>query len=1006
MLADSDFPAFFRELHGVEPFPWQERLLSEIVEAGSWPSALDLPTGSGKTSVIDIALFHLALEFERGKARRAPLRIAFVVDRRLVVDDAFERAQRIARRLMESHADSVAHEVARRLVAISGTSVPLEVARLRGGIPRESDWVRNPSQPTVLCSTIDQIGSRLLFRGYGVSNRMKPIHAGLIGADCLILLDEAHLARPFRQTLAWIRTYQGEAWRDADRAHAASIGVALLSATPEKEGEPATKDTRPFRLAQPDFENEVLKRRLSAPKLCRLVVVGRGTKKRDEGFASDSSDDATLVREAVAGVIRGIAEIRQNGIDNPALGVVMNRVARARAVFEALRQALASEDVNCILMIGPSRPVDRSEVVRLMDPVRSRSVSEPRRLEKALVLVATQCIEVGVDIDLDGLITEAASLSALRQRFGRVNRMGRGVEPFGLILAAPHTLRPNHHDPVYGGAIAASWEYLQQASSKLGGGEAECVDFGITALARILEESPPSSHTEPKIEDAPVLLPAHVDLLSQTSPIPSADPEVGLYLHGAGRALDSIVLLWRADIHSPQQDSDQVRRLLLLMPPRSGETIELPLWSVRRWLAQDPQALDALADVAGQEPDSEIASMGSRQVYRWCGDDDRSRWVTPEEVRPGDTIIVPAIHGGIDQFGWHPVSASQAATDVAEAAAAPFEGSRFTVRVVPELMDSAVSADSLAEALSGAVSLRWDHLRDAVMTLQLPEAVRRRLDALNRARGKQAVRAHLDLYGTDAEDRPRGVVFSAAFGLKDGRVEDRAQLPSTEDDAAGSLAGYSLSLAQHSKDVQAVARDFATRAGLPEDRIEDLSLAGYLHDAGKADPRFQSWLHYDDPLGPDLDDPEQILAKSRKNVPSAARQGSKLPAAWRHEALSVRLALAASQLGRARDPELVVWLIGTHHGYGRPFFPHDDPADRESRRLPPVLDLPSELAAGFGPQSLAFECNGTDWSGLFGRLASRYGVWALAHMEAILRLADHRASAAAENRVLIAQEER
>jgi hypothetical protein len=35
------------------PFPWQTRLLAELVD-GAIPSALDLPTGLGKTSVIAI----------------------------------------------------------------------------------------------------------------------------------------------------------------------------------------------------------------------------------------------------------------------------------------------------------------------------------------------------------------------------------------------------------------------------------------------------------------------------------------------------------------------------------------------------------------------------------------------------------------------------------------------------------------------------------------------------------------------------------------------------------------------------------------------------------------------------------------------------------------------------------------------------------------------------------------------------------------------------------------
>jgi hypothetical protein len=104
-------------------------------------------------------------------------------------------------------------------------------------------------------------------------------------------------------------------------------------------------------------------------------------------------------------------------------------------------------------------------------------------------------------------------------------------------------------------------------------------------------------------------------------------------------------------------------------------------------------------------------------------------------------------------------------------------------------------------------------------------------------------------------------------------------------------------------------------------------------------------------------------------------QHAQLPAC--HEALSVRLARMHERLRVAHDPDLVLWLIGSHHGHGRPFFPHRDPTEQ-------VPDV--------GPQSLAFDWNGLDWPSLFARLKARYGVWELARMEAILRLADHRAS--------------
>jgi len=142
-------------------------------------------------------------------------------------------------------------------------------------------------------------------------------------------------------------------------------------------------------------------------------------------------------------------------------------------------------------------------------------------------------------------------------------------------------------------------------------------------------------------------------------------------------------------------------------------------------------------------------------------------------------------------------------------------------------------------------------------------------------------------------------------------------LSSTEDDAAGSLPGYALSLEVHSQDVETYAERFARAAGLPEPLVADVKLAGYLHDAGKRDHRFQAWLQYGDPLGPD---PNAVLAKSPRPLPRKARTASGLPEHWRHEALSVRLARSSERLATAKDPMLVLWLSAlTMASVGRSF---------------------------------------------------------------------------------------
>ena len=64
---------------------------------------------------------------------------------------------------------------------------PLPISTLRGQHVDNKQWLEDPSLPAIIVGTIDMIGSRLLFEGYGVSRKMRPYHAGLLGsgyADC------------------------------------------------------------------------------------------------------------------------------------------------------------------------------------------------------------------------------------------------------------------------------------------------------------------------------------------------------------------------------------------------------------------------------------------------------------------------------------------------------------------------------------------------------------------------------------------------------------------------------------------------------------------------------------------------------------------------------------------------------------------------------------------------------------------------------------------------------
>jgi CRISPR-associated endonuclease/helicase Cas3 len=280
----------------------------------------------------------------------------------------------------------------------------------------------------------------------------------------------------------------------------------------------------------------------------------------------------------------------------------------------------------------------------------------------------------------------------------------------------------------------------------------------------------------------------------------------------------------------------------------------------------------------------------------------------------------------------------------------------------------------------------------------LPDCLRSLLASLEDrkggGRGKDSLQYQL-AYGFNQSDQPRGVIFLAPYGLKKTNADEleRAAIPSTESDELGAISDGPIPLLRHSQDVRAWAEGFTDRAGLPSPLREDIALSAYLHDPGKADPRYQAYYAGGDPYGPDTD---EVLAKSgRSRLPRGAWERAGLPPNWRHEALSVRLALIHPKFDSAKDKELVLWLIGTHHGEGRPLFPHADPKDAECRsNLLKAFEIPSDLPPGPGPQSLAFTFNNFDWAQMFEHLKRKYGIWGLARLEAFIRLSDHRASEA------------
>jgi CRISPR-associated endonuclease/helicase Cas3 len=996
-LGAADFDAFFgalyrdHEARPLAPFPWQRRLVRRIlgdgVERPAWPRVLALPTASGKTAAIDVAVFTLACQADAAPgARTAPRRIFFVVDRRVIVDEAFDRARRLAEALAEAQG-GVLGRVAERLRALGSAGPdepPLAAYELRGGIYRDDAWAKTPLQPAVIASTVDQIGSRLLHRGYGVSSRSWPIHAGLAAHDALVILDEAHCSQPFGETVEAVARYRS--W--SEEPPPGPFAYVAMTATPR----PGVAGEEIFRLDDAaDRAHPELARRLRAAKPARLLPPIPG-KTGTGRLVQELCDQAETFARAGA---RRIA-------------VLVNRVETARRVRERLDERLGER----ILMIGRMRPWDRD---RLLERWRPFLAAGPDREahERPIFIAATQCLEVGADLDFDAMVTECASLDALRQRFGRLNRLGREERAQGAVLIAGNDLKGGQEDFIYGPALQETWAWLVAHASE--GEGLGSIDFGIDPFDALWQEAmrneqdlverltPPAPH-------APVMLPAHLDLWVQTSPVPAPDPDVSVFLHGPERGAPEVQVCWRLDLALPEGERPDWSELLArwtstvaLLPPTSAECLPVPLHVVRRWLAGAPRPAENLADVEGsttqpvEEGDAEATATG-RTLLRWRGPEDSELASRDHPPRPGDTLVIPAALGGWEVFGHIPPAADgRIAPDIAEPTG--FKRRRRAVfRLHASLLErwpeSAERQRLLELAGWSEATAEEGDLRQTAHAL-----LRRAAEQGHAPEELNGVLGELLDHGFDALPHPSGHGWvlrgrrrrPAANALRASALALATETFTSDDDSAS--ATTDVLLPDHCRGVAELAGRFARSCRLPGALVEDLRLAGRLHDLGKADPRFQAWLQGGSSLAGQL---APLLAKSERLPESArererARRRAGYPRGGRHELVSLRLIESGpALLDPAADADLVRHLIASHHGRCRPF-------------APVVLDgEPAEVEVDEGSLRLtassatALERIDSGVAERFWRLVDRYGWWGLALLEAILRLADHRRSEAEE----------
>jgi CRISPR-associated endonuclease/helicase Cas3 len=900
------FAEFYEAVHGYGPFPWHRRLAKRVC-AGDWPRAIALPTAAGKTSCIDIAVFALAC-----RAPEAPRRIFFVVDRRIVVDQAWLHADQLAKTLRDSQS-GILKDVAESLRALAQDDRPLDAYALRGGMYRETAWTRSPLQPTVITSTVDQVGSRLLFRGYGVSDSMKPVHAGLVGNDALILLDEAHCSRPFEQTMEAVANYR--TWTQTNE-RLAPFRFVSMTATP-REGVPTERDE------EDDRSHPVLGKRISASKPTKLVIAEK---------AKGKNATAELVK---------LLEKHARELSNEfaCVGIIVNRVKTAR-------ELKAEFGDDAVLLTGRMRPLDRDRI--LDEKLKTLLSNSTKKQPPPRFVIGTQCLECGADFDFHALVTECASLDALRQRFGRLNRVASRATAKAVIVIRADQTEPkekeSERDPVYGNSLPDTWTWLHHhADGKTDDGVPQ-IDLGISSVRRKWDETPAETRaavTAPSA-NAPLIFPAHLDTWVQTNPRPEPDPDPTLFLHGPSNpGQPDVQVVFRGDLG---EDVDRWVDIVSLCPPSSSEAVAVPIGVFRKWLAGEPVD-DQSGDLDGEGTTEESEEPVVRSALRWRGPDRSGVVEKPEEITPDNLYVIPCTAEGAATLGDFPFGL----TDHAEEA---FQRSRD--KALLRLPGSTLSDD--AEEF------------DALLTAE----IQARLRANSPSWPDAASTDLLDARRRDVEPHPLG--GWVVSGKRRLHLFDPTYLDDSE--PTESFRGRAVTLLDHSCGVADHAKRFATACGLEG---ELFTQAGLWHDLGKLDPRFQAMLKLASPRTA-VGEP---LAKSARTPRSReerdeARQVHQYPKGARHELLS------AAIVGSQTDNDLLLHLIATHHGSGRPFA--DDL--KENDAASPTC---RQQLFGIKPDSCVQDV--AHWNAelpeRFWRVVRRYGWWGSAYREAIFRLADH-----------------
>jgi CRISPR-associated endonuclease/helicase Cas3 len=521
--------------------------------------------------------------------------------------------------------DQVAGE-ARKWLADLGLTDEVALHVVMGGRGEtQGEWRENMHLPAIVVGTVDSLVSKALNRGYGIGRGIFPIDFALVTNGAHWIIDEIRLCPESTTTLRQLATFT------AELGTAEPFGVTCMSAS------------------APDGLLTIV----DNPAAGQTVEIMPG--ERTGELAVRLGAERTVRRlEAEPGDYRAItAAVKELHRPNTLTLVVLNTVQAAREVYLGLRGAAADRT----LLHSRFRGIERA---LLMADVAASPHDR--------IVVATQVIEAGIDLNAAVLVTEAAPWPALVQRVGRCNRTGLMNSDAEVWWVPPPTPAP------YGQAdIDATSAELDLLAGERVTGEA------------LLERAVFTTPDQPAV----VHRGDFIGFFDTSADLSGADVDIARYIRDA-------------------EDLDAEIAWARWTPDEGG--------------APDPEVKAPPAEYRCRVSLRDVAGLATKDRTVWRPDQVAGRWVKitapgESQARPGEMLLVNAADGGYDPETGFDLSAR-----------GPVDGSP-ELRTVAELAEIMAGTEDDADRADSA-SVR--HERGWQSLDKHSEKVRAQADALLR----------------------------------------------------------------------------------------------------------------------------------------------------------------------------------------------------------------------------------------------------------------------------------